>query len=77
MSKILEDGTMIIDTKEDINMFRLLAIKGRLKMELGGLKFRTSTHAMVKREFGFKGNRQKVYDQFCEMVEKLKKERTA
>ena len=60
---------MMIDTPEGIEAFRLLAIKGRLGMELKGLKFRGgSTFAYVKRMFGFTGNRQKVYDQYIDML---------
>lgn len=58
----------IIDTPEGIEAFRLLSIKGRLSLELKGLRFRINTFPAVKREFGFKGNNQKVYDQYCAML---------
>lgn len=66
-------NTIIIDTPEGIEAFRLLSIKGRLSLELKGLKFKrgahgSSTFAYVKREWGFKGNNQKVYEQYVQML---------
>jgi hypothetical protein len=59
----------MVDTPDGIEAFRLLAIKGRLSIELKGLKFKGgSTFAYVKREFGFKGNKQSVYDQYVAML---------
>jgi len=67
------NDSIMIDTKEGIELYRLLALKYRLKMELSGMKFRDgSTYAMVKKEFGLKGNKQKVYDQFCAIIEGIK-----
>ena len=68
------DGVIVIDTPEGIEAFRLLSIKGRLKLELMGLKFKrgahgSSTFAYVKRTWGFKGNNQKVYEQYVKMLE--------
>ena len=55
------DGTIVVDTPEGIEAFRLLAIRGRLKLEMTGLKFRPipgygSTHSYVKRTYGFTGS---------------------
>jgi hypothetical protein len=62
-------GEIVIDTPEGIQAFRLLALKGRLKLELAGLGFRgPSAFAMVKREFNLKGNKQSVYDQYVQML---------
>lgn len=62
-------GDIIITTPEGIEAFRLLSIKGRLSLELKGLKARGgSTFTYVKRQFGFKGSRQKVYDQYVQML---------
>lgn len=59
----------LITTTEGIEAFRLLAIKGRLKIELRGMKFKGgSTFAYVKKEFNLKGNRQSVYDQYVELL---------
>jgi hypothetical protein len=58
----------ILTKPSDIEAFRLLSIKGRLSLELKGLRFRINTFAAVKREFGFKGNNQKVYDQYIAVL---------
>lgn len=63
-----DDKTLVIDTPEGIEAYRLLAIKARLKMEMRGIRFRRSTFAAVRKEFGFKGNRAKVYDQYLDML---------
>ena len=61
--------TIVIDTPEGIEAYRLLAIKGALKLETLGMKHsRGSVYAMVKRDYGFKGNKQKVYDQYVAML---------
>ncbi len=59
----------IIDTPAGIEAFRLLSIKGRLSIELRGLRFKGgSTFAHVKREFNLKGRNQKVYDDYCNLL---------
>ena len=66
-----EGGGHII-TGNDINRFRILALKGALSLELKGMKRRgTSAFATVKNEFGFKGNKQKVYDQLVALCNQI------
>ena len=56
---------IVIDTPAGIEGVRLCSLKGRLKLEMAGLKFRGgSTFAFVKRQFGFKGNKASVLRQF-------------
>jgi len=56
-------------------LFHMMAKKSALKMEIGGLKHsRGSVYAHIKRTYGLKGNKQRVYTQFCELVEKAKGE---
>lgn len=52
------------DTPNEIEAFRMLVIRGRLKLELKGIKFRINTFASVRRQYGFKGNRLSVYNQY-------------
>jgi hypothetical protein len=74
MIKSLGDNGFIA-TGDGVTLFSLLSVKGRLSLELKGMKFRGgSTFAYVKKHYGFTGNRQKIYDQYCEMVEKYKAE---
>lgn len=55
---------------ESMEMFRLLQMKYALKLEMKGLKHsRGSVYALVKKQLGFKGNKQKVYDQLCNLIE--------
>ena len=66
-------STTVIDTPEGIRMARLLTLKSALKLETLGMKHsRGSVYALIKREFGLRGNKQRVYTQFCELVEKEK-----
>jgi hypothetical protein len=63
--------TTIIDTPEGIAFAQMAARKGALKLELAGMKRRgRSAYAICKEAYGLKGNRQKVYEQMCALVEK-------
>lgn len=54
-------------------MYNMLAQKSALKLELAGLKHsRGSVYAHIKRVYGLRGNKQSVYTQFCELVERAK-----
>jgi hypothetical protein len=61
----MANGVLIADTPEKIAAFRLLSLRGRLQLELKGLRFKGgSTFSVVKREFNLKGSRGKVLEQF-------------
>jgi hypothetical protein len=67
VEKMAGGGFMV--TGNEIDSFRLLALKGALHLELLGMKRRgSSAFAIVKKEFGFKGSKQSVYDQFVETL---------
>ena len=60
-------------TGHGITMFALVNMKARFKMELLGLKGRGPTmYSLIKQNYGFKGNRESVYAQFCEYIEQQK-----
>lgn len=64
-------GTTI--TGGAINYVRLCALKGALSLELQGLSRRgVSAYSIVKREFGFRGNKQRVYDQLVTMIDRYR-----
>jgi len=64
--------SIIIDTPEGIDRYRILALKGSLKLECVGMKRRgRSAYSMVKEEFGFKGNKKKVLEQLEKMIAEL------
>jgi len=68
-----DNGLIVLDTPEDINMFRMLSLKGALSLEVKGMKRRgRSVYSIVKEEFGLKGNKQRVLEQFTAIVEKMK-----
>lgn len=67
----MENQIMVFDTPQQINFVRLVALRGALSLELKGMKRRgRSAYSIIKHEFGLKGNRNAVYTQFCELVEK-------
>ena len=60
---------------QQITIFQLLQWKYGLQLELKGLKnSRGSIYAHVKRTFGWKGNREKIYEKLCNIVDNLSKE---
>jgi hypothetical protein len=62
-------GTII--TGNGIPLFRLMSLRGRVRLEGLGLKSRGgSVTALVKRELGVKGNRDKVLEALEEAIKK-------
>jgi hypothetical protein len=63
---------MILDNPNQIAHFRLLTLRQMLKLEMLGMKHSSgkSAYAMIKRELGFKGSRQSVFNQLSEMLGK-------
>jgi hypothetical protein len=54
---------------DDINRYRLKVLLSGLKLEMLGMKKRgRSCYSTIKKEFGLKGNKQKVYNQFKRIV---------
>jgi len=51
----------VIDTPEGIRAYRLLALRAALGLEVKGLKGRVNAYATIKKEFGLKGTKAKVY----------------
>lgn len=61
-------GAIVIDTPQGVEAFHLLQLKYALKLEIKGLKHsQGSVYAYIKNRFNLKGNKQRVYDQFCDM----------
>lgn len=56
-------------------LFSMMSQKSALSLELKGMKHsRGSVYAMIKRKYHLTGNKERVYTQFCELVEKAKGE---
>ena len=61
---------MIIDKPEQIELYQMLVLRSALKLEMLGLKMgrgRTA-YSAIKQMFDIKGNRQKVFDTFSEII---------
>jgi len=57
------------DSAEGIAGFRMRSLRGALKLEILGMKRRgRSVYSIVKEEFGFKGNKQKVLQQLEDKI---------
>ena len=60
----------------DVEFYRLLTLRSALELEILGMNRRgQSVYSIIKQEFGFKGNKQKVYDQIDAHIQKIKKEK--
>jgi hypothetical protein len=47
---INDNGDIILDTPDEINMFALLSMRGRLHLEIKGIMFRQSTLKALQRQ---------------------------
>jgi len=65
--------SIMLDTPEQIQAARLLVLRKGLTLETKGLRLSRgrTAYSIVKEEFGFKGNKIKVLEQFEEMLEDL------
>ena len=62
------NGGMTI-TGEHIELYRLLALKAALRLEIRGMRRRgRSVGLILKTEFGFKGTKPKLLDQLEAMI---------
>ena len=69
----MKNQTIVADTPEQIEMFRHKTLLKGLRLELLGMKMSRgqSCYSIIKQEFGLKGSKQKVYDQFKLMLEQV------
>jgi hypothetical protein len=62
-----------LNTTEAINAYRICALRSALKLEILGMRKRgQSAYSIIKQEFGFKGNKQKVLEQLQTKIDKIK-----
>jgi hypothetical protein len=63
--------SIMLDTPEQIQAARLLVLRQGLTLETKGLRLSRgrTAYSIIKEEFGFKGNKIKVLEQFEEMLE--------
>jgi len=64
---------MILDTPTQIEMFRCKTLLKGLRLEIAGMQMcrGRSCYSIIKSDFGLKGSKQKVYDQFKLQLEKV------
>tara|TARA_R110000765_G_scaffold95102_1_gene179126 strand:+ start:242 stop:463 length:222 start_codon:yes stop_codon:yes gene_type:complete len=67
---------MIADTPYKIDLYRLLALRAALRLEVVGLlrSRGKSAYSIVKQELGVKGNKQKVLDQVNQIIQSIKEQ---
>jgi hypothetical protein len=54
---------------QQFELYALLKLKSALKLECAGMKHsKGSVYAKVKKDFGFKGNKQSVLDQLIQHI---------
>lgn len=77
-----ENGTIVLDTPEEIAFAQLVVLRGRLRLELKGLTSRVNTFQVLKNLGlvdanlkGTKKNKQLAVDKLTELIEKAKQER--
>ena len=67
---------MIAENKYQIQLYSMLALRARLRLELVGLKGRGRTaYSLLKEELGIKGNRQEVLDKVNEIIQVMKEQK--
>lgn len=62
---------MVLDNPKQIEAFRLRTLLKGLKLETLGMKMSrgASCYSIIKQDFGLKGSKQKVYDQFKQLLQ--------
>ena len=74
----MSDLGFCLDRPDDIDHYRMKALRGALKLETLGMKRGgRSVYSIVKEEFGFKGNKQKVLKQLEEKIKEYENIRNA
>lgn len=61
---------IMLDTPEQIQMAKYLTMRSGLQLEVKGMRLTRglSCYKMIKDTFGLKGNKQKVLDQFEDLL---------
>lgn len=69
----MTDRVQVYDTPEAINAYRNQVLLRGLQAEVRGMKLTRgrSCYAVIKEEFGLKGNKQKVLDQFTKLLQNI------
>ena len=59
-------------TGDDIREYRMMVLHSALKLEMKGIRMHRgrTAYSIIKAEYGFKGNKQRVLDQFEELLKR-------
>lgn len=69
----MTDTVQVYDTPEAINAYRNRVLLRGLQAEVRGMKLTRgrSCYSVIKEQFGLKGNKQKVLDQFTQLLQNI------
>ena len=77
VATMTSNNLVVADTPEAVDTFRMIALCGALKLEVLGMKGRgRSAYSIIKQEYGLRGNKQSVLDQFTAIKQQAKQERS-
>ena len=70
----IEKTYMIIETKKQFDLFRILQLRAALRLECAGMRHSSgrSVCPIVKHMFGWKGNKNVILEKLCKHIETLK-----
>ena len=66
--------TIVLDTPQKQELARLIALRSAMRMEVKGFRMTNkapTAYSILKKGYGFKGNKQKVLDQLSEILDKI------
>ena len=70
--------SIIADTPEKIELYRMHVLHKMLKLELVGIKMnrggQPTAYSAIKKEYNLKGNKQKVYDTMTEIINTIQQQ---
>ena len=68
--------SIIADTPQKIDLYRMLVLEKMLRLEILGLKMSRgkTAYSAIKKEYNLKGSKQRVWDTFKLMIETIKQE---
>ena len=66
---------MTITTQHEFDIFRILQLRAALRLECAGMRHSNgrSVCPIVKKMFGWKGNKQSILEKLCVLIEEMKK----
>ena len=70
--------SIIADTPNKIELYRMHVLHKMLKLEMLGIKFKSgmpTAYSAIKKEYNLKGSRQKIYDTMTEIINTLKQQK--